>query len=260
MANTGWRDRAASTKQTALIQKLADEKIIGGLDDEALDRIADVASGQSITGGEASDLIDALFKAPRKAKPSAGFAPLVSNFAERQAKFNEAKSEYEALEAAREAALAAAGGKSMGLGRCVDCGHDDHTDREECKVGRWVHLGYDSDYHVECSCKEFVEANELHEAARVAGLGIAQASSDMRHARDAMQDFLRGDDVIVVRGRKVKQGTKGQIIKTSEGTYGWSAFLKLEDGSTAWTALTNIEHVETHDPLRFQPTSRQRRR
>ena len=44
-----------------------------------LDRLADLASGVEISGGEASGLIDALMAAPRKPKPSAGFAPLVSD-------------------------------------------------------------------------------------------------------------------------------------------------------------------------------------
>lgn len=244
MASTKWRDQPASAKQLFWIGKLADEKVTGDLDDVLLDTLADVASEVTITGGQASDLLDILFKAPRKPKPSAGYAPLVSDRAKRKARYDEAKAKYERLEAAREAALAAAGGKAMALGKCVGCGHDDHTDRDECKVGKWVHLGYDSDYYSECSCKEFVAANALHEAARQAGIGIADALHAMNELGREASQFRRGDEVVVARGRKVPKGSKGQILKVSDGAYGMRVFLLLADGSKAWTALTNIDHEE----------------
>lgn len=244
MASTAWKTRPASEKQMSWIGKLADEKQTGDLSETLLETLADVASGQEISGGQASDLLDVLFKAPRKSKPAGGFAPLVSTQAERKARYEKAKATYDRLQALEDAALAAAGGKAQTKGTCLGCKHGDHSTKEACGYGQWIHLGHDSDYYTECSCKEFIAATEIHEAALEAGRPLYDALSEKSAAMFAMEEFQRGDHVIVARGRKIKKGSKGQIAKISDGRYGMSAFLILEDGSKAWTALTNLDQAE----------------
>jgi len=243
MASTAWMSRPASEKQVAFIQKMADEKIVSGLHDELLDRLADVASGQGVSGGEASELIDALMAAPRKAKPSAGFAPLISTQGERKAAATAAWAESHRLEAAAAEALVAAGGKAGVEGACTNCGHSAHDDKI-CGHSQFVSLGWDDGYNVVCECKNFVAVTAAQGAARTAHWE-AQCSRDAAHkAEDAAREFERGDHVVVARGRKVPKGSKGQIIKVDEGNYGWRVFLLLADGSKAWIALSNIDHEE----------------
>jgi hypothetical protein len=222
---------------------MADQKVISGFNETLLDQIADVASGQEITSGEASDIIDALIDAPRKAKPSAGFAPLVSGFGERKAAAEEARAESDRLEAAAAEALAAAGGKAGTEGNCINCGHGAH-EAGICHKSTFHSLGWDDGYNVVCECAEFVAVTAAQDAARIAHRDAQYALQITYKAEDAAREIERGDHVIVFKGRKIAKGSKGQVAKVSEGTYGWSAFLILEDGSKAWTALTNLKHEE----------------
>jgi hypothetical protein len=245
---TKWMTLPASVKQKNWILSLSDQRVVTGLSDELLDRLADVASDVAITGGEASSIIDALKVAPWKPKPSAGFAPLVSDRAERLAEAAEAQVEYERLTVLAEAALAAAGGKARALGLCVTCGDPAYSHKGEdgkCTSGEWVHYGHDSDYYHDCSCKEFIKAGPLHDAALAAQAPLAAALHRVHETDDAARDFRRGDHVVVARGRKVPKGSKGQIIKVDpDGRYGTSVFLLLDSGDRAWTALSNIDHEE----------------
>jgi hypothetical protein len=236
MASTKWRDQAASAKQLYWIGKLADEKAIGDLSEALLETLADVASEQVITGGQASDLLDVLFAAPRKAKPSAGFAPLVSDLAERKAKAAQEKAEAQQARAEAEVAKEAAGGTAH-EGYCTKCNHRHGAEKCGASIQYW------DDYYP-CECAH----TEVGTAATQAAAGlVATAIRYEQYATDAayaVEEIRRGDHVVAFKGRKVPKGTKAQVAKISQGTYGLSAFLILEDGSKAWTALTNIKHAE----------------
>ena len=236
MASTKWRDQPASPKQLHWIGKLADEKAIGDLDEALLETLADVASEQAITGGQASDLLDVLFAAPRKAKPSAGFAPLVSDLAERKAKAAQEKAEAQQARVEAEAAVAAAGGTAH-EGYCTKCNHRHGDSKCGASIQYW-------DDYFPCECTH----TEVGTAATQAAAGlVAKALRYDRCADDAayaVEEIKRGDLVTVFKGRKIAKGSKGQVAKISQGTYGWSAFLILADGSKAWTALTNLKHEE----------------
>ena len=188
MASTKWKSQPASEKQLYWINKLADEKVTGNLDDVLLDTLADVASGQAITGGGERSARRAVCRGP--ASPAAaGWAPLVTTRPSARRATKRPRPSTSGWTRLHDAALAAAVGTARELGACVTGGDSDHSDREECKIGRWVHLGYDSDYYTECSCKEFIEATAVHEAARVAGLPLQDgALSALNEAEARLPD------------------------------------------------------------------------
>jgi Family of unknown function (DUF6011) len=70
-AKTAWKARPASEKQVAFVQKLTGERDAAALSEQLLESLADLQSGEYLTGGQASALIDALMAAPRKAKAEA---------------------------------------------------------------------------------------------------------------------------------------------------------------------------------------------
>jgi hypothetical protein len=71
MSKTAWKTRGASEKQVAFVQKLIGERLTATLPEQMLESLADLQSGEEITGGQASALIDALMAAPRKPKAEA---------------------------------------------------------------------------------------------------------------------------------------------------------------------------------------------
>jgi hypothetical protein len=55
--------------------------------------------------------------------------------------------------------------------------------------------------------------------------------------------FVRGDQVVVARGRKVPIGTTGELFWAKEGQYGWRVGVRDADGEAHWTAAKNIDKV-----------------
>jgi hypothetical protein len=155
----------------------------------------------------------------------------------------EAQATAERLEAVASVMLAAAGGKAGVEGNCNNCGHSAHAGKT-CPRSDYHSLGWDDGYNISCTCEEFVAVTIEQDMARTARLNAQFARDEVRKAEFAAEEFVRGDEVVVARGRKIKKGSKGQVIKTQDGTYGWSAFLLLDDGSKAWTSLTNLDHAK----------------
>lgn len=50
----------------------------------------------------------------------------------------------------------------------------------------------------------------------------------------------KGKDVTVVKGRKVPIGTTGNVFWLGQTQYGWRVGLKDANGTTHWTALSNV--------------------
>lgn len=241
---TSWRDGPATSKQITWITRLADEKDTSSLDEVLLDTIADVASGVTITGGQASDLLDVLFALKRTAKPIGGFATLTSDYAERLARWKALKAQAETVGAEADAAEAAAGGTAS-EGACVKCGHDHSRVSEKGGCGASVEWrGSDYYDYYTCECTETARGTAATEAARKLQVKALGLQVDAGRAGLEAEELCKGDHVTVARGRKIKKGTTGQILTIRDGSYGKSAFLLLADGSKAWTSLTNLDHKE----------------
>lgn len=77
-------------------------------------------------------------------------------------------------------------------------------------------------------------ANRTYWADRARAADAAKAARDEVFA-------LRGQTVEVTSGRKVPKGTRGEVFWVGEGNYGgYRLGLKETDGTTHWTAATNV--------------------
>jgi len=56
--------------------------------------------------------------------------------------------------------------------------------------------------------------------------------------------IAKGTRVLVVRGRKVPLGTRGNIIWLGANHFGERCGLKDDDGNVFWTALSNVERID----------------
>ena len=81
------------------------------------------------------------------------------------------------------------------------------------------------------------------------GLGFSDQSGPAleleAESREALEKPIeRGDEVRVVKGRKVPIGTKGRVFWLGDGAYGRRCGFKDARGEVHWTALENVQrHV-----------------
>lgn len=54
---------------------------------------------------------------------------------------------------------------------------------------------------------------------------------------------MKGQQVKVVKGRKVPIGTTGEVFWVGEGQYGWRLGFLDAEGITHWIAVSNVEAV-----------------
>lgn len=70
--------------------------------------------------------------------------------------------------------------------------------------------------------------------------------ADAARARDAAEQRLRdmkGQEIEVIKGRKIPIGTKGTVFYSGEGQWGWRIGFTGTDGETYWTDAKNVELV-----------------
>jgi hypothetical protein len=73
--------------------------------------------------------------------------------------------------------------------------------------------------------------------------GQAAAAKAQEAARQRLL-ALKGQTVVVVKGRKVPLGTTGVCFYSGEGRYGWRVGFETADGETVWTDVKNVKAVE----------------
>lgn len=73
--------------------------------------------------------------------------------------------------------------------------------------------------------------------------GRAEESRRIEAARKALY-AMKGQTVKVVKGRKVPIGTEGVVFWVGESQYGWRVGFEDAEGTTHWTAASNVEAVE----------------
>lgn len=54
---------------------------------------------------------------------------------------------------------------------------------------------------------------------------------------------LKGQTLVVVKGRKVPHGSTGVCFYSGEGRYGWRVGFETAAGETVWTDVRNVEAV-----------------
>lgn len=77
-------------------------------------------------------------------------------------------------------------------------------------------------------------ANAIYWSDRARAAKAREAAIDAIYA-------MKGQDVVVVAGRKVALGTTGRCFWVGEGRYGWRLGFNTADGETIWIALSNVE-------------------
>jgi hypothetical protein len=70
--------------------------------------------------------------------------------------------------------------------------------------------------------------------------GQALAAAAREEAR-ARLFALKGQTLVVVKGRKVAHGTTGICFYSGEGKFGWRVGFETAAGETVWTDVKNVE-------------------
>jgi hypothetical protein len=86
--------------------------------------------------------------------------------------------------------------------------------------------------------------------------GQAAVAREQEEARQRML-ALKGQTLVVVKGRKVPVGTTGVCFYSGEGKWGWRVGFKTDAGETVWTDLRNVKAMEAlmdSDELVPEPT------
>lgn len=63
---------------------------------------------------------------------------------------------------------------------------------------------------------------------------------------------MKGQEVVVVKGRKIPLGTRGICFYSGEGQYGWRIGFTTEAGETLWTDVRNVELASDAHVAGFQ--------
>ena len=70
--------------------------------------------------------------------------------------------------------------------------------------------------------------------------GQADAARQAEEGRKRLYAW-KGQEVTVVKGRKIPKGTTGIVFYSGEGEWGWRIGFKTADGQELWTNLQNVE-------------------
>lgn len=98
------------------------------------------------------------------------------------------------------------------------------------------------------------------DANRAYWSGQARAAEEQKAAERRLWD-MKGQEVTVIKGRKIPIGTKGIVFYSGEGQWGWRIGFKTESGEEMWTALQNVELTsELSSTTSSRRTSEGRRR
>lgn len=80
------------------------------------------------------------------------------------------------------------------------------------------------------------------DANRAFWAGQAAAAKAQEAARQALF-ALKGQTLVVVKGRKVPHGTTGVCFYSGEGKFGWRVGFETAAGETVWTDVRNVKAV-----------------
>lgn len=72
--------------------------------------------------------------------------------------------------------------------------------------------------------------------------GAARAAEQQRAAEQRLRD-MKGQEIEVVKGRKVPIGTRGTVFYSGQGQYGWRIGFKDAAGNEYWTDASNVDLV-----------------
>jgi hypothetical protein len=130
------------------------------------------------------------------------------------------------------------------IARCYGANHKDHGVLGTCD-GCGVEVAKTDDgrvltvyYRGDWGARKIACWSPNHECDAT----LATAHAAMVSRKIESGEIIKGQIVIVVRGRKIPQGTTGTIVWTGDDGYGKTRVgIKTEDGETVFTAASNVE-------------------
>lgn len=108
--------------------------------------------------------------------------------------------------------------------------------------------GLASGYNVYDKNRGVKDPVESHPAWQVLTAGLTANMKSLNDRLDVikvLRTIKKMDEVVVVKGRKTPIGLKGRVFWIGTGEWGTRVGIQAADGTTAYTALSNVEKVAT---------------